>query len=241
MSLAAIALGKDPLDDSKLKAVWLRLFEKSSAGGLFPQFHTVLTPENCRIDEIRKFFDERFFPGVPISFEGIVRGEPFFSREAARQLDASLFRMTAGAPGRLPNLDYRIHELMNRLIFRVPMNRLPARCDNSSPHVVTVNMEGQVLACQNRTPEFGGIGSTDAYDEIVNRRFTNPRLIERCRDCLVLVSCLGSCPILNEQERAESCRNEFIYHTALFGVAWFFLTGRILAGAYAIHEETADA
>ena len=223
---------KDPLDDPACWQVWQYLLEESASRGIPMEFHAVITPRNANLQELQTFFKERFSPDVKVSFEGVAtiddveRKDCVFGSDDARTLVASIFNATFNelVPGIRPWVD----ELLGRLVHRVPVVTLGTACDAANPGVLSVDLFGRVLSCQNRSAQRFAIGSLDDYEGIVNPHLKHWSVYPACRDCLVLSSCKGGCPHHDSKDAASNCANAFTFHFGIFTAVWFLLTERLI-------------
>lgn len=227
---------EDPLFDKEVKDVWLYLLKTSTALGIPMSFVCVLSPKNNDLDKIRAFFDEHFSKNVVICFEGIVSysgaqmQECAFDWQTSRTLDSSIFKAIVRQEGLWPTLDDMARSLMQRLVHRIPASEIPGRCDEMRTNTLTVSLDGKIGSCHNRPTSRWQIGSLDNYQQISNPNLTHWSLRPVCRNCFVISSCKGGCPHLSNEELAQCCSNEFVYHAAIFGAVWFLLTQKILIG-----------
>lgn len=232
----------DPLTIPEKKAVWLRLCEKAEKKGLPFSFHTVLTPVNSDLMAIRRFFDEKFKPGVLFGIEGIVSYSGSredccqFTAEEAGRLDASIWEALIKNPGTVWALEREADEMLLDIVRRQTPDRIFARCNNGKKRILICDLEGNALSCQSRSANFFTIGNIHEPENITNRFFTHWSKRPWCSNCLVLNLCRGGCPHSDPKEFATSCRNEFIYYTAIFSAVWFRLTGTILKNAEPLGE-----
>lgn len=223
---------KDPLDDPSCRQVWQYLLEESASRGIPMEFHAVITPRNANLQELQTFFKERFSPDVRVSFEGVATIDDVelkdcvFGSDDARTLVASIFNATLNelVPGIRPWVD----ELLGRLVHRVPVVTLGTACDAANPGVLSVDLFGRVLSCQNRSAQRFAIGSLDDYEGIVNPHLKHWSVYPACRDCLVLSSCKGGCPHHDSKDATSNCANAFTFHFGIFATVWFLLTERLI-------------
>lgn len=231
---------KNPLFDPKIRDVWLYAHERSKALNVPFLFHVVISPKNCNLFEVRDYFRKNFAPDADFNFEGVVSNvgvddSTAFSQDQVGELNTSLFRALLEEPSKWPMLENFAFRLLRRMVYRVPSNTFACRCNQVDEGVVTTDLFGKLIACQNRPVSFYGIGDLKDLANAKNEYMTHWSLRKHCRDCLVLNSCKGQCPLLTDSQSRTACRNEFVYHMAFFAIVWFRLTGTWLESATPIN------
>lgn len=197
-------------------------------------FFAVLHQGNCDLFELRGYFDKYFSPHVHLDFGGAasetenLHEESVIDEEQANVLRWSMLRAVVTEPGKWPGLERRVFNLMGRLVHQIPPGGIRYHCNAVDESVLCVDIQGNILSCQNRSASTHKIGSLKEYEAIKNPFFTHWKLRPDCADCLVLGACKGGCPDISDQAMARCCVNDWAFHYGVFTVAWFLLTGTII-------------
>ena len=223
---------KDPLFIPHIRDVWLYAFNKSKGTNLALSFSVVITQKNCNLEDVRDFFNTNFSPEVRVGFESIVTnigvGEATsFNDEKKLQLENSIFTLMTQGKESFNLMEYAT-PLLKKMVHRFPSSVITGRCSQIRKETLVTDLFGTVGVCQNRPTETYPIGTIDRLDKVKNAFMTHWSLRNNCRNCLVLSSCKGSCPVLTDKEHQAACHNEYIFHFAIFKVVWAWLTGKII-------------
>lgn len=224
---------EDPLVNTRIAKNWRYLIAKNIESNLPSAFFSVLTPRNCNLKELRTFFN-RFDPSVGVSFGGVASEtevlpqDCIFTDSDSERMALSFFEEMLEDSNRWPGLKRKVANLMTRFIHHVDTSAIRSHCISSDDQVLSVDIWGNVLSCQNRPADGFRIGTLKDFDSIRNAMFTHWTLRENCKRCPVLPSCKGGCPDLSNMGFDRCCTNEFAYNAAIFRLAWWYLTGTIL-------------
>lgn len=232
----------DPLTVPKTKMAWLYLLDRSIEAGIPMGFNVVLTKNNTDLRALQAFFRDQFSPRAGFGIEGIVSYSGAesdggrFTAEDARKLDTSVFDVLLTEPELWPSLDEKVRDIIARLVYRVPAETMPGRCNNVNDRVLVTDLAGRITGCQSWPASAFPVGNLSDYDGFCNDHYAHWKARTRCPHCLVLASCKGGCPQLTETAHQACCENEFIFNMALFGVAWYRLTGKILTSTMPVSD-----
>ncbi|GHV57105.1 hypothetical protein FACS189460_3090 [Deltaproteobacteria bacterium] len=140
-----------------------------------------------------------------------------------------------------------------RFFSRLNVSGIEAACHALSEKTLTVNLAGDILACQNV--------DKNGYDPVTGERYRLGRLQDlpagaavplpwcvnlrarfetRCNQCLVKGLCGGGCPYSSPEYFDYNCRASFHYRLALLVMALHALTGRILRWDSFVPPETTE-
>ena len=230
--------GADPLDDPKMRSMWLKTHEEYKKNNLSFGINTVISQYNANLFDIQKFFEERLSKEIGFGFEGVVIAHtpnaiPFtkFPKREAELLRQSIFKAIVfdqeSNVGRA--LHRRANGLIARIVNKVPANTIGGRCDVMNPHVLGVDMYGSVLTCHNVDPTEQSVGHLNDYQHINLNKFDHWSVRKKCPSCLVLNGCQGNCMRNNEFFHNASCDVEYMFHGFIFEAVWFLLTGSEIA------------
>ncbi|MDB5753323.1 MAG: hypothetical protein JWP65_3744 [Ramlibacter sp.] len=227
--------GPDPFLDP-VRAHWLREFWRRRGGAAArAAFHFVLTPRNADIGETRQWLADRIGdPSLNVDMEGVVTvydqqtlGGP------GSWSDADYERMRVGvrkafADGDAPkvrDLAFRAQDFVESLRNLRPSSSLGQRCGMDDPDHLAVDLQGNVMTCQN-TGARGKhrIGHAEAMHDVQLTTATHWSHRESCNHCPVLQLCKGSCMYLQDDLFAQSCENEYQFNLAVLGATLHQLT-----------------
>lgn len=224
----------DPLDEPQIRATWMRLFEKTKGTRLMPAFHAVITPLNADIYETRKYLEEKTFPGVGVSFEGVVYDYSHsnkkleFTDEALSRFSSTVFTALTTEPQRWPDLNRKAQGFLKRMVNRNRPDTIKTHCENFCGRTVVTDLHGNLLACQNAPAKTAAIGAFGKPVTFKGIRINHWSERKDCRDCHLLSLCKGGCPILDACDHVNACMSQTIFYNAIFTVVWFWLTGTII-------------
>lgn len=230
--------GKDPLDDPRMVNLWRLAFSK-----LRCNINCVLTPANTDIAAIKENIQSRLGK-VPINFEGIMthlgvqESELMFTESQIVSLQSSIFKeMSTGAWTNYPALAYAGKNLIARLMQRKALSENSLKCSMNRPENMAVNLRGDVLSCHDHCTEEGYVGSMDNPEKVdISKHFKSWKDRDKCRKCLVLSLCRGSCPQVEGLARTLTCKNEFAYYIAVFQSVFYELFGLTLQTCQPIED-----
>lgn len=211
----------DPLKNSKIKTVWLYAQEQFKKAGLSFGFNVVITKENCDIARVQEYFEKHFVSGASFGFEGIVQPstlEDIFEPRDAEILYENIKYVLLFKPEAYGNLVLTARKVLATLASNTPIENIWAKCEAPRSDVLTVDLEGNVLSCQNYTKETHKIGDLKDFYEIESDQFNHWSSSSDCKECAVVQFCKGGCPLEN-----NFCQNDYYYHFAIFKAVWFLL------------------
>lgn len=234
----------NPLDDPKMKDVWLYALKKSKENDINFGFNVVLTPINCNIFEIRQYFSEKFSPDARFGFEGVVNYHSddnkvyIFDAKKKEIFRQSIFKALTEEwdDETWDSLKGRVVTMLEYLVYSIPAKYITARCSSPDECNLVANVDGTVVCCQNNNPEDFAIGHIKDYDNISLDCMLHWSLRPNCPSCPFLTGCRGGCPVLNTNEYKENCKNEALINSAIFAVAWFHMTNAIIEKITPIKE-----
>jgi uncharacterized protein len=215
----------DPLYKTETKLIWLYAKEQLHKAGLKFGFNVVITRANCDIANIPEFFQRHFSANASFGFEGIVqpsREEDMFRKEDIDVLENDMKYVLVHNQEDFGNLVKEAQNVLNALAQRRPLSAIRAKCEAPNSDVLVVDLKGNVISCQNFTHISQKIGELNDYDNIKSVNFVHwskKFVKEDCKSCPVVQFCKGGCPL----NLCTFCRNDYVYHMALFKAVWFLL------------------
>jgi uncharacterized protein len=123
----------------------------------------------------------------------------------------------------------KVQGFFETLNDKKPARSVGQKCGMDRPDQLAIDLDGNILSCQNTTAEKGHkIGHIDDYENV--RLDTSFHWSQRreCNNCPVLHLCHGSCMLLKEHVWEASCDQFFNWNLTILAVALYFLTDRTL-------------
>ena len=225
--------GPDPFRDEKTFATIKSLMDRRPGK---VSFNIVLHAKNYDLEAIYNWFDEKF-PNPNLTLEGIVstyddytlKNIGQFTKQQYNELVNNVFYELTVKRTRFKSLSMKLDSFIESLRQQIPINMLHQRCGMDKEDMIAVDLQGNVMTCQN-TGSKGNhkIGSVYDYENIKLDTSTHLSFREECTHCPVVQLCKGGCMYLQNDYFTQSCWNEYYYNLGVFKAALFFLTGRIL-------------
>lgn len=116
--------------------------------------------------------------------------------------------------------------IMFRIASRTDMRTICGECPLTSADDMIVDLYGNIYACHTKNDKGSEIGHLSNLEETPLVGFTHWSNRPNCSKCPYLVSCSGSCSILNDECHRLTCRNVKAVHKGMFnGIfkRWFNL------------------
>lgn len=224
----------DPVRAHWLRALWTRRGPRGRAS-----FNVVLTPDNTDLAALRRWFAARLGDeDVALDLEGIVGvyddrtlgGAGQWSPAQYERLHQSIVEAFAsGEALRWRSLRAKARDFLAGLQARRPAASLGQKCGMDSPHELAVDLQGQVMTCQNTGAQGAHrLGHVSALAEVRLDTATHWSHRTCCRHCPVLALCRGGCMYLHGPHFAQTCENEYRYHLAVLAGVLQHVTGLAL-------------
>lgn len=228
--------GPDPFDDPA-RAHWLReLWRRRGGARGRVTFNVVLTPQNADLGATRAWLARRIGdPEVALDTEGIVSvyddrtlaGPGHWSAEDYRRLHQGIvdgFR--SGAALRYRSIRLKARDFILSLQQRRPARALGQKCGMDRPDELAVDLQGQVMTCQNTGAQgrhhLGHVARLDAARLATATHWSHR---DSCQHCPVVQLCQGGCMYQQGDHFAQSCENEYHYNLAVLAGVLQELTG----------------
>jgi uncharacterized protein len=229
--------GKDPLLTEALPFIQ-KLYLKLSALGRM-SFNCVLTKDNMCISDIRQHIANAI--GVEEMMLQVQTEELFtpYDEQTAYlgPKDASdrstilhkVFWENANK-GALPTTNAKFGQFFRTIASGIPSSVLRQKCGADSPNVLSMDLYGNVLTCQNTSAKDSRhlLGTVDDFDNLKLTSSTHWSLRKECPSCPVLQLCKGSCMYTQDELWTMGCNNSFAYNLGIFATAMYFITGKVL-------------
>ncbi len=197
-----------------------------------PCISTVISPDNCELTKIPKWFEDKL--GFPIAthIESIV----FNDRNTinhVKQFDETTTQTFLKEAFKIGTSDQDqkqvggvrkvVSELMRDLINKIPSSARQYYCRAPFNLQVTVDLQGNVLKCHGSDPAKFTIGHVNNFESIINDTMYSVDDRTHCKDCFVKMVCKGSCPMLEQQDLDCYCKTQSLMGYAVFMSAWKLL------------------
>lgn len=229
--------GPDPLDDPRLRGLWVETFNRYKETSLNFGINTVISQYNADLYAVQAFFAEKIDPNVSFGFEGVVIAHSpnavnftKFPKQAREQLRDSIFRAIVLEPesGVGHALRKRASLLISRIVNEIPAMTIQGRCDVASPNSLSVDLFGNILTCHNVNPKDQSIGHLLNYDQVQLDKLDHWSVRDNCPNCYVLNACQGNCMRTTSELHKLGCDVEKMFHGFIFEAVWFLLTGTLI-------------
>lgn len=234
--------GPDPLADPRSRKAILDLYKRLAPEGRI-SINSMLNRENQSRAAIQKYFLEVFGDENIIIGEGSLispydegglstcletEEEHIAYRRMAhhelRSLQATNFSI----------FNEKIQLFINGIIDRKPLASLMQACGMDRPENIAVDLNGNVLSCQNTTAaatalngESHKIGHLDDFDNIKLNTSRHWSTRKNCRGCPVVQLCAGQCMILEGPLHDKACEASFSDNVVFLFAAIEALTGLV--------------
>jgi uncharacterized protein len=232
--------GLDPLDDEEKREAILKLFnilapqgkmsinamvhkDNPSRAKIQSWLENVFGQEYLRIGEgaFIDAYDEGGMESSLTSYEDHVK----FRLNAYREI-------TAGQANRFGNVMQKIEHVIDHFAHRAPIESISQKCGIDSPHDLTVDLNGNVITCQNVSAasmamngESHLAGHVDEFESIRVKSITHWSHRKDCPSCPVVHACRGSCTFADGEYFEASCNNSYSDNVASFAAAFEAVTG----------------
>ena len=220
--------GKDPVENSAFVDLLQEVYHVYSKNKLGFNLNCVISQYNCDLIKLDSWF-QNHLTDIPYIYEGVVIAHssnaiPFtqLSRQEYRLLDESIQRavLTNQYPRIAHALSKWILLILRFLAYQLDTRKISGKCDAAKPHVLSIDMHGNILSCHNvdSTQVIGSI--KDIQDQFqVQSKFKHWSLRSDCSDCFALLSCRGNCMRNDDAYHALSCSIQKQFHTSLMKAA----------------------
>ena len=128
----------------------------------------------------------------------------------------------------------KVDDFTRSVLSQRPADTIGQKCGMDSPHVMAVDLRGNVLTCQNvssvETSHNGEShlgGNLDDVKAVRIKTATHWRNRPHCASCPVVHLCRGACMFLEGDNWTATCANAYTDNIALFALAFHAITGFI--------------
>lgn len=195
------------------------------------EFRVVITPDNCNILNLENYFKEKVGRIIPFHFECIAKLDSYstnivrhFDKKTTNILLNQMYSVCTTEDNNHPYKSLRdlTSNVIDRLVNKLNLNDFRYYCRNVNSNHLAIDLQGNLLACHSMTASLGKYGTIeDAFSKIPSKELVKGwDQREQCKNCPVLVSCIGGCTIAKDNDHEIACENLKIYHLGLFISAW---------------------
>ena len=195
------------------------------------EFRIVITPDNCKILNLENYFKEKVGRIVPFHFECIAKLDSYstnivkhFDKKTINILLNQMYYVCTTENNNHPYKSLRdlTSNVIDRLVNKLNLNNFRYYCRNVNPNHLAIDLQGNLLACHSMTASLGKYGTMeDAFSKVPSNELVKGwDQRKQCKECPVLVSCIGGCTIAKDNDHEIACENLKIYHLGLFISAW---------------------
>lgn len=233
--------GPDPLEDAESRAAILELFRRLHPRGMI-SFNSMLHAQNLSRSVLIDFFSHLTGArDVQVGEGGIIdpydEGGLSLSINAEegylyRQFAVNEIRTDVRILHQMPAISQKVRSFAEMLSKRMPAKALGQKCGMDRPDQLAVDLNGNVLTCQNVSAastnpagvshKLGTVGELKGI-KIVSAQHWSGR--DGCNACPVLGVCQGSCMFLSGPLFERACENAWNNSVPLFAVAFELVTG----------------
>ncbi len=230
--------GPDPFDDKTQRKLLFKLFNRFLPEGRI-SINSMIHRENMDREKIQLFFEElfnltpndRFIIGeggfIDVYDEGGRKNVPQNLEEHIAHRRSTIQAIRNNGIGRFHILQSRLNEWIDSWANYRESTTLGQKCGMDAEDTIAVDLQGNVLTCQNVTavsmaPNGNShkIGHVSRFDKIKLNTATHWKFREECSKCPVLQVCKGSCMFLQGEYFKLSCDAAYSDHIAFFAAAF---------------------
>jgi uncharacterized protein len=241
--------GPDPLDDPKSKEAIIDLYKRLAPNQRI-SFNSMINANNISRSDIEAFFVNFISKEVGEDYlKYLVIGEGGFvdaydegglanslldEEQEIKYRNNALNELRSGSVKRFFNINTKVTNFINSINKGTRVDRLGQKCGMDRSDNIAVDLNGNVLTCQNvsavSTNPSGishHIGHVSDLEAVEVKTATHWSDREECPSCPVIHLCGGACMFLTGNYWEASCNNAFSDNILPFSVAIEEMTGYI--------------
>lgn len=230
--------GADPLcNEEQLKHIKY-CFEKLGPHKF--SFNCVLSAYNFSLDAVRTYIAEKM--GIdedsftlwteeillPYDVNGVTLSV-LDGNQALGLLHTVFHEAVFGKSAQSPAVMDKMREFAHSIRDSRPSLALGQKCGMDRPEDITIDLNGNVLTCQNTSPlTKHRIGHMEAFDHIRLNTAYHWTHREECMKCPLVQLCQGACLFLEGDLWKAACNNSFAYNMGILAASLYHFTGMVL-------------
>lgn len=247
--------GPDPFEDPIQRKILFKLFNRFLPEGRI-SINSMVHRENMDREKIQKYFEDLFNLKetdhfkigeggfIDVYDEGGKKNVPQSASEHVAHRRTTLKVLRDGSIHRFMVADNRIKAWLDSWGNYIEADTLGQKCGMDDEGNVAVDLQGNVLTCQNVTAvskapngKSHKIGHVNQFDKIKLNTATHFSFRENCMKCPVLQVCKGSCMFLQDEYFKLSCDAAYSDHIPFFAIAFEAATGAMPFKITAVDSE----
>jgi len=244
--------GPDPLLDEHSKVGIVDLFKRLAPKGMF-SFNSMINSKNISRVDIQSFFTKFVVNEIgPEYLKMLSIGEGTFvdaydegglanslldEEEDINFRNTSLQDLRSGNALLFGTIHQKVTGFIESISTQFPKEMLTQKCGMDLAENIAVDLNGNVLTCQNVSPVSVNpsgishhIGHVSDLESVEVRTGTHWSDRSECPNCPVLHICKGACFFLTGELWEASCNNAFSDNITAFTIAIETLTGGYIPG-----------
>lgn len=230
---------RDPFDIPSQALNLKYLFHRLNPQGLV-SFNATISPKNFSLPKIRKYIADKLEvePGLvklthdlatPYDSAGLL----YIANEGNRtNLVNKIFKELLGQYPfdlNVGGVDRVVHDFFESLSQKRSQDAVGQKCSMDLPTSLAVDIDGNVLTCQNVTAKGGHkIGHVDELHNAKLNTAYHWSARSECTQCPVVQICKGSCMFLTKDLWSASCDQHFTWSLAYLALALYLQTNYFL-------------
>lgn len=243
--------GPDPLEDPESKQAILKLF-KLRAPDHKISFNAMVNSKNISRENIELYFKDLIRTNIGEDYiQYLVIGEGGFvdaydegglanslldGEEDIKYRNLSFNEIRDGKVSRYISISQKMTGFMDSIKQGRRLESLPQKCGMDKSDAIAVDLNGNVLTCQNVSTVSNNpagishhIGHVNDLENVKINTATHWSDREECPNCPVVHICKGACMFLSGDLWEASCNNAFSDNIIIFANAFELMTGYIPA------------
>ncbi len=241
--------GPDPLEDASSRAAILQLF-KIRAPEEKVSFNAMVNSKNISRENIENYFKQLISSELGEEYlQWLVIGEGGFvdaydegglanslldGEEDMKYRNNAFVEIRAGKVSRYISISQKMQGFLDSFKRGTRIESLPQKCGMDKSDAIAVDLNGNVLTCQNVSSVSNNpagishhIGNVSDLENVKVSTATHWSDREECPNCPVIHICKGACMFLSGELWEASCNNAFSDNIIIFANAFETLTGYI--------------
>ena len=227
---------ENPLDNAELYATWQYAQYTYKQNDLRFYINTVLSQYNIDLYALDEYFVSKLGEDIEYNYEDVVLAHSHNAVEFTKftkhqesilisSLEKAITTQSKASYRICKAIQSRLIDVIRRLVYRVPVDALPNRCNAADSDVLSISLTGEVLSCHNVLPSKWSMGSIYSYDNIIVDKFKHWSLRSNCPSCPYILACKGSCIRNSDALHYASCNSKAVLGKALLHCALLSILG----------------
>jgi uncharacterized protein len=241
--------GPDPLDDPESKAGIIDLYKRLAPKRMF-SFNSMINSKNISRASIEAFFVNLVVNDIgPDYLQYLVIGEGTFvdaydeggmanslldGEEDIKFRSTALEELRAGRVTKFTTVSQKVNNFISSIVEGTRLESLPQKCGMDKSDNIAVDLNGNVLTCQNVSAVSANptgfshkIGHVSDLENVKLETGTHWSDRKECPNCPVIHICKGACFFLTGPLWEASCDNAYSDNIVEFCIAIEEMTGCI--------------